>query len=190
MDLSEDSREIVCGSIGSENGTVYSKVYLLSTYSDEDAQECRIDGSALVDIKLMGRKAVATCNNGRTVFTFRNSGVTQEHNDFSSDITAFYSDKSGNTAVVTNKVGYFGTKEITVYNKNNEITYIGYTDEEIVDVICRGKRAYLLTDKAIYESLSDGTFRVAGTKEISGEGMVICKGRLYYYSTGNIDINS
>ncbi|MBR5438189.1 MAG: hypothetical protein IKV21_04640, partial [Clostridia bacterium] len=44
VDLSEDSREIVCGSIGSENGTVYSKVYLLSTYSDEDAQECRIDG--------------------------------------------------------------------------------------------------------------------------------------------------
>lgn len=190
VDLSEDSKEILCGTIGSENGTVYSKLYLLGTYSDSDVKEMTVKDNAVVDVKLMGRKVIATCNNSRTVFTVRNSGITEETALYPSKIIAFASDKSGNTAAVTNKVGSFGTNEITVYNKNNDITYVGYIDGEIADVICRGKRVYLLTDSAIYESLSDGTFSSVGTKEISGEGMVICKSRLYYYSTGHIDINS
>ncbi|MBR6568733.1 MAG: hypothetical protein IKK60_08795 [Clostridia bacterium] len=190
VDLSEDSREILCGTIGSENGAVYSKLYLLETYSDSDVKEMTVKDNALVDVKLMGRRIIATGNNSRTVFTVRNSGITEEAALYSSKILFFASDKSGNTAVVTNRVGSFGTNEITVYNKNNDITYVGFTDEEIVDVICRGKRVYLLTDTAIYESSSDGSFASVGTKEISGEGMVICKSRLYYYSTGHIDINS
>lgn len=190
VDLSEDSREILCGTIGSENGAVYSKLYLLGTYSDSDVKEMTVKDNALVDVKLMGRRIIATGNNSRTVFTVRNSGITEEAALYSSKILFFASDKSGNTAVVTNRVGSFGTNEITVYNKNNDITYVGFTDEEIVDVICRGKRVYLLTDTAIYESSSDGSFASVGTKEISGEGMVICKSRLYYYSTGHIDINS
>ncbi len=190
VDLSEDSREILCGTIGSENGTVYSKLYLLETYSDSDVKEMTVKDNAVVDVKLMGRKVIATCNNSRTVFTVRNSGITEEAVLYPSKIISFAGDKSGNTAVVTNKVGSFGTNEITVYNKNNDITYVGFTDEEIVDVICRGKKVYLLTGSAIYESSSDGTFEAVGTKEISGEGMVICKSRLYYYSTGHIDINS
>ncbi len=190
VDLSEDSREILCGTIGSENGTVYSKLYLLETYSDSAAKEMTVKDNAVVDVRLMGRKVIATCNNSRTVFTVRNSGITEEAVLYPSKIVSFAGDKSGNTAVVTNKVGSFGTNEITVYNKNNDITYVGFTDEEIVDVICRGKKVYLLTGSAIYESSSDGTFEAVGTKEISGEGMVICKSRLYYYSTGHIDINS
>ncbi len=190
VDLSEDSREILCGTIGSENGTVYSKLYLLETYSESGVKEMTVKDNAVVDVRLMGRKAIATCNNSRVVFSVRNSGITEEAALYPSKITYFSADKSGNTAVVTDKVGSFGTNEITVYNKNNEITYVGFTDEEIVDVICRGKKVYLLTDTAIYESSADGTFEAVGTKEISGEGMVICKSRLYYYSTGHIDINS
>ncbi len=190
VDLSEDSREILCGTIGSENGAVYSKLYLLETYSDSDVKEMTVKDNAVVDVRLMGRKVIATCNNSRTVFTVRSSGITEEAVLYPSKIISFAGDKSGNTAVVTNKVGSFGTNEITVYNKNNDITYVGFTDEEIVDVICRGKKVYLLTGSAIYESSSDGTFEAVGTKEISGEGMVICKSRLYYYSTGQIDINS
>ncbi len=190
VDLSEDSREILCGAIGSENGAVYSKLYLLETYSDSQAQEMTVKDNAVVHVELSGKRAIATCNKSRTVFTVRNSGITEETTAYSSNIISFASDKSGNAAVITNKVGSFGTNEITVYNKNNDITYVGFTDEEIVDVICRGKKVYLLTDTAIYESLSDGTFEVTGTKEISGEGMVICKSRLYYYSTGHVDINS
>ncbi len=190
IDMSEDSREILCGTIGSENGAVYSKLYLLETYSDSDVKEMTVKDNAVVDVRLMGKKVIATCNNSRTVFTVRSSGITDEAVSYSSGILSFAGDKSGNTAVVTNKVGSFGTNEITVYNKNNEITYVGYTDEKVVDVICRGKRVYLLTDSAIYESSSDGTFEAVGGKEISGEGMVICKSRLYYYSTGQIDINS
>lgn len=190
VDLSEDSREILCGAIGSENGSVYSKLYLLGTYSDSDVTEMTVKDNAVVDVKLIGRRAIATCNGSRTVFTVRSSGVTEEKAVYPSKIIAFGSDRSGNTAVVTNKTGSFGTNEITVYNKNNAISYVGFTDAEIVDVICRGKKVYLLTDSAIYESSSDGTFEAVGTKEISGEGLVICKSRLYYYSTGHVDINS
>lgn len=190
VDLSEDSREILCGTIGSQEGSVYSKLYLLETYSDSDAKEMTVKDNAVVDVKLMGRKVIASCNGARTVFTVRNSGITEESVTYPSKIIALAGDKSGNTAVVTNKVGSFGTNEITVYNKNNDITYVGFTDEEIVNVICRGKKVYLLTGSAIYESSSDGTFTAVGTEEISGEGLVICKSRLYYYSTGHVDINS
>ncbi len=190
VDLSEDSREILCGAIGSREGQIYSKLYLLETYSDNEAQEMTVNDGAVVDVKLAGRKAIATCNNSRTVFDIRKSGITEEKVLYPSNISAFACDKSGNTAVVADKIGSFATKEITVYNKNNAISYVGFTDEEVVDVICRGKKVYLLTDKAIYESLSDGTFEKVGTKEISGEGLVICKSRLYYHSTGHIDINS
>ncbi len=191
VDLSEDSQEILCGVIGSENGTLYSKIYLLDIHSGEEATGYKIEDSALVDVKLSGKRAIVTCNNGRSVYTFRSSGVKEQHIPYLSDkATSFYSDKNGNTAVVANKIGSFNTNEVYVYNKNNDIVYVGYTDEEIVDVICRGKKVYLLSDTAIYESSSDGTFEAVGTKEISGEGLVICKSRLYYYSTGHVDINS
>lgn len=190
IDLSDDGKEIVCGTVGSENGTVYSKLYKLETYSEEIAAEQRLDGSAVVDVKLVGRKAVVTADNCRSVFTFRGSTIKDDHIAISESATSFYSDKSGNTVVVSDKVGTISKKEITVYNKNNDITYVGFTDGDVVDVICRGKKVYLLTDKAIYESESDGSFKVVGTKEISGEGLVICKSRLYYYSTGHVDINS
>jgi len=188
--MSEDSREILCGTIGSLEGSVYSKLYLLGIYSDSDVKEMTVEDNAVVDVRLSGRRVIATCNGARVVFTVRGSEITEEKVTYPSKIIALHSDKSGNTAVVTNKVGSFGTNEITVYNKNNAISYVGFTDGEIVDVICRGKRVYLLTDSAIYESCSDGSFSSVGTKEISGEGLVICKSRLYYYSKGHIDINS
>ncbi|MBE6774801.1 MAG: hypothetical protein E7543_01255 [Ruminococcaceae bacterium] len=190
LDMSEDSREILCGTIGSLEGSVYSKLYLLGIYSDSDVKEMTVEDNAVVDVRLSGRRVIATCNGARVVFTVRGSEITEEKVTYPSKIIALHSDKSGNTAVVTNKVGSFGTNEITVYNKNNAISYVGFTDGEIVDVICRGKRVYLLTDSAIYESCSDGSFSSVGTKEISGEGLVICKSRLYYYSKGHIDINS
>ncbi len=190
VDLSEDGREILCGTVGSREGAVYSKLYLLGTYSDSSVQEMTVEDNAVIDVKLMGRRVIATCNNSRRVFTVRNSGITEETALYPSKIIFRADDKSGNTAVVTNKVGSFDTNEITVYNKNNVITYVGFTDEKIIDVICRGKKVYLLTDTAIYESLSDGTFEAVGTREISGEGLVICKSRLYYHSTGTVDINS
>ncbi len=190
VDLSEDGREILCGTVGSREGAVYSKLYLLETYSDSGVQEMTVEDNAVVDVRLIGKKVIATCNNSRSVFTVRSSGITEETALYPSKIISFACDKSGNTAVVTNKVGSFDTNEITVYNKNNTISYVGFTDEKIVDVICRGKKVYLLTDTAIYESLSDGTFEPVGTKEISGEGLVICKSRLYYHSTGTVDINS
>ncbi len=190
IDLSEDAGEILCGTIGSENGTVYSKIYLLDTRSEEQNQTFEIEENAVVNVNLIGRKAIATCNNSRVIFNLRNSGEKEEKIAYSSKIAGFSCDKSGNTAVVTNIAGSFGKNEITVYNKNNEITYVGYTDEKIIDIICHGKKVYLLTDRTIYESLSDGTFGAVGTKEISGEGLVICRSRLYYYSTGRVDINS
>lgn len=190
IDLSDDGREILCGAIGSENGEIYSVLYRLETYSDENAAEYRLDGSALVDVRLVGKKAVVTTDKSRSVYTFRGSSAKDEHTDIPETATAFYSDKNGNTVIVSDKVGTISRKEIRVYNKNNDIIYVGFTDEEVVDVICRGKKVYLLTDKAIYESESDGSFSAVGTKEISGEGLVICKSRLYYYSTGHIDINS
>ncbi|MBQ3137104.1 MAG: hypothetical protein IJB74_06455 [Clostridia bacterium] len=191
VDLSEDGQEILCGVLGSENGTLYSKIYLLDIHSEDEAVGYKTEDSALIDVKLSGKRAIVTFNNGRSVYTFRSSGVKEDHIPYSSDgVDMIYSDKNGNTAVASKKIGSFNTNEIYVYNKNNDIIYVGHTDEEIVDVICRGKKVYLLSDTAIYESSSDGTFEAVGTKEISGEGLVICKSRLYYYSTGHVDINS
>ncbi len=190
VDLSDDGREIICGTVGSENGSVYSKLYRLETYSEKEPYEFRIDDSAVVDVRLVGRKAVVTTNNSRSIFTFRGNAVKDEHIPISESADSFYSDSSGNTVIVSDKVGSISQKEICVYNKNNEIIYVGFTDEEVIDVICRGKKVYFLSDKAIYESGSEGSFSPVGSKEISGEGLVICKSRLYYHSTGHIDINS
>lgn len=190
VDLSEDGGVILCGTIGSDNGTVYSKIYRLETRSDKEAVENKLENSAVIGVSLIGKRAIVTCNNGRSIFTYKNSIVEEQHEVFSDTVEFFHSDKSGNTVVVTNKIGSFTTNEVRVYNKNNNTSYVGFIDGEIVDVICRGKKVYLLTDKAIYESLTDGTFGAVGTKDISGEGLVICESRLYYYSTGYVDINS
>ncbi len=191
LDIDQSGEDILCGTIGSENGIVYSKLYLLNIYSDSEKAEYYIDGSAVVDVSLSGRRLIASCDDGRYIFnTRKDSEKAETQVEYSSKIIGISADESGNTAVVTNKAGTFGTNEITVYNKNNEISYRGHTDETIVDVLCRGKRVYLLTDTAIFDSQSDGTFKKVSSEEISGEGMVICKSRLYYYSTGQIDINS
>lgn len=190
LDINQSGDEILCGALGSENGIVYSEIYLLDIFSDTEKAAFKIDDNAVIDVQIYGKKLIATCNEGRFIFNSRNTSEAPIAVEYTSNVIACGADGNGNTAVVTNKVGSFGTNEITVYNKNNEIGYKGFTDENIVDVLCRGKKVYLLTDKAIYESLSDGTFEKTGTKEISGDGMVICKSRMYYYSTGQIDLNS
>lgn len=191
LDIDQSGEDILCGTIGSEKGIVYSKLYLLNIYSDSEKAAYRIDGSAVVDVSLSGRKLIASCDDGRYIFnTRRDSDKAETAVEYSSKIIGISADESGNTAVVTNKAGTFGTNEITVYNKNNEISYRGHTDETVVDVLCRGKRVYLLTETAIFDSQSDGTFERVSSEDISGEGMVICKSRMYYYSTGQIDINS
>ncbi len=191
LDIAQNGDSILCGTIGSENGVIYSKLYLLDIYSETEKAEYNIEGSAVIDVSLSGRKLIAVCDGERYIFNTRSDSDRPETETvYSSKIIGVSSDGSGNTAVVTNKAGTFGTNEITVYNKNNEISYRGYTDETVVDVLCRGKRVYILTDTAIFDSQSDGTFKAVSSEEISGEGMVICKSRMYYYSTGQIDINS
>lgn len=190
LDMNATGDEILCGAIGSANGIVYTKLYLLDIYSDKEKAAYLIDRSAVVSVRLSGKKLIADCDNARYTFNTRKASDKPETaTDYSSKIIACSDDRDGNTAIVTNKVGSMGTNEITVYTKNNEISYRGYTDETVKDIICRGKKVYLLTDKSICISESDGSFRKVSEEEISGEGMVICKGRMYYYSAGHIDIN-
>ncbi len=190
LDVSPDGKEIICGAIGSEDGNIYSAIYRINTHTKDEPVGYKIDGSAVIDVELQGKKAVVTFNNKREIFTFRSNSTDRQEVSLPTGITLCYSDKNANTVVVSKKVGTFDTSEITVYNKSNRISYVGFYEGKISDVICRGKKVYILTDSSICESQSDGSFEAVGSKEINGKGFVICKNRLYYYSTGHVDINS
>ncbi len=188
IDMTDNGEDIIAACIGSLNGEIYTKIYHLNIYSDNVVNEYLLEGSAIIDATLSGKNLIALCSDGIYTAKLRQNSTDINLQIFDMEIKAFDKDSSGNTAVVTNSVGTYGKNKITVYGKNNEITYVGYTDGEILNILCQGKKVYLLTDEGLLKSSSDGTFETVDSSNTDSKDLFVCRGRLFCYTDSKIDL--
>ncbi len=185
-DISDDGENIVCSGIGANNGVIYTKVYHLNIHEDKQLNEYKIDGSAVVDTKLSGNdKVIVSCDNSRQIIDLYEENYTPNIVKYTSQALACDSDENGYTAVFNNKFGSFDKMQVTVYDKKNKVVYKSELTCDAYDIICKGKRVYILTENSIMQAYN-GNSELLITTQANGKGLVVCENKLYYYSQGSL----
>ena len=185
-DISDDAKDIICAGIGAADGVVYTKIYHLNIYQDKHVNEYTIEGSSVVDVKINSvDNIIASCDNSRLIIDLSTDESKPNIVKYSSQAMACDSNETGYTAVLNHKFGSFDKNQITVYDKKNKAVYNCEIESHVSDIICKGKKVYLLTDSSIVE-VSSGKSKIMTQTEVSGKGLVVCENKLYYYSTGSL----
>lgn len=187
LDISSDAKEILCGSIGTYNGDILTKIYKLDIESDSTVSSYTVYGSGCVDVSFYGKdKAIVTCLDKRVILDLRTEDGAPIESEYSSEALLADSDGNGYSAVVTNKISSFDSDEITLYDKNNSVIYKTDIPQGVIDVFVNGKKVYCLTDDSVLYLDSKGAINKTVECESKGEGMVISGKNAYYYTAGNL----
>ena len=185
--ISSNGQNLACAALSASDGEIETKVYLLNIFSDETKWEYTIKGTAAIDIHFASsNKLMLLCNDRRVLLDSKGEGSMVSTNEYSTSLLGSYSDCDGYSVTLTTKFGSFGGYEIKNYSPGNTENYVFETDGKVTDVLCSGKKTYLLTDSEIIciNSFGNETKRIK--LETAGLGMCLAGGNLYYYSLNNL----
>ncbi len=188
VDLNNSADYFAAGAIGVENGSIYSVIYTVDKNEGGVLKQYRLDGKSVVSVNLTGNDLSALCSDSRFVFDLKDVEFKPQTMEFDQEITLFDTDSNGNCAVLSESFSASGDNKITIYNKENEIVYVGLTKEKAREILCFGKKVYMLTKDGVFVSVNDGSFKKMTEDTIDGDHMFICKKKLYFYSDDIIDI--
>ncbi len=187
LDISKNSDEILCGTLGAYNNEVYTKVYCLDVYSDGSSSEYQISDSPCVNVSFNGKNnAVIDCVDKRVILDLRTSDGSPVEVNFSGDTVHMDWDKEGNLAVVTDRINSIGVNEITLYDKNNSVIFRSEVPENTLDILCAGDKVYCLTEESVVTYGNDGSKLSTYLCDVIGDGLVRVKGKIYYHTSGSI----
>lgn len=192
MDIAKGSEKIVCGAIGANNYEIFTDVYVLDIYSDTVISQYRTEGSACAEIMYVdgGKdKIVLNCTDKRIVFDVDNDGVLNGHPSITvlkGDIVLMDSDPLGNTAVITERYNSQGRKELTLYDKNNNIVFSAESESEFISVLCAEDKIYCLSENSITTFNKKSDKNTEFICDMFGEGLIELKGKIRYYSSESI----
>ncbi len=189
MDISRDSEKIACAAIGARNNEIFTTVYMLDIFSDSAVSVYEVKDSACIDIMYhdSGKdKVILNCTDKRLVFDVSDDGSLGGHPSniiFKGDCVAVDSDSDGNTAVITQRYNSPDSAELTLYNKDNNIVFSCDTLSGVVSALCSKDKVYCLTEKSILTYSQKSEKNAEFDCDIFGEGLVLLKGKIRYYSS-------
>ncbi len=187
LDISSDSKELLCGAVGAYNGDILTKVYKLDINSDEEAKSFSLVGSGCVDVSFYGMdKAIVTCLDKRVIFNFRTDDGSPVEVAYTTEAEFIYSDGNGYTAVVTEKINSFDSVELSLYDKNNSVQFKAELPKDIIDVRVYGKNVFCLSRDSVIYLDSKGRIKKEVPCESKGDGLVVLSSRAFYYTVGNL----
>ena len=192
MDIARGSEKIVCGAIGAYDYEIFTDVYVLDIYSDTVVSQYRTEGSACVDVMYVdgGKdKIVLNCTDKRLVFDVDNDGVLNGHPSVTvlkGDIVLMDSDSLSNTAILTGRYNSQGVKELTLYDKDNNIVFSANVEAEVISVLCEGDKVYCLTENSILTYNKDAEKNTEFSCDAFGEGLIELRGKVRYYSSKSV----
>lgn len=187
VDISSDSKELLCGAVGAYNGDILTKVYKLDINSDEEAKSFSLVGSGCVDVSFYGMdKAIVTCLDKRVIFNFRTDDGSPVEVAYTTEAEFIYSDGNGYTAVVTEKINSFDSVELSLYDKNNSVQFKAELPKDIIDVRVYGKNVFCLSRDSVIYLDSKGRIKKEVPCESKGDGLVVLSSRAFYYTVGNL----
>lgn len=188
LDISSDSKEILCGTIGAYNGEIYTKLYKLETDSDEVTSQYTILGSGCVDVKFYGKeKAIVSCLDKRVILHLRTEDGSPIEIEYSGETRFIDCDSNGYAVVVTDKINSFDEDEITLYDKNNSVIYKSTFSGEVNDIVCIGKKVFCLTDDSVVSLDSEGSIKNTFVCDVKGEGVTVMNNKPYFYTSGVVE---
>ena len=185
--ISSGGRELACAALSASDGEIETKVYLLDIYSDETEFEYTVKGTAGIDIRFASSsKLMLLCSDRRLLIGSKGEGSIESTEKYSSSLLNSFSDKDGYSVTLTSKFGSFGGYEIKNYSPDNSVNYVFETESKVTDVLCSGKKTYILTESELICVNSFGKERKRKKLEAAGLGMCLSSGTVYYYSLGNL----
>ena len=184
IDISENGKDLLCAALSAENGEILTKVYLLDIYETETKWEYTLNAAAAMQCSFaVGNDVIVVCNDKRVILDTKKNELTATY-VYPSTLLSYASDAAGNTAIVTLKFGSFDTYEVTVLNNNNKTVYTYETDERIVNLCCKGKRIYLLTEKSLIAVNGSGKGNAIAETNGVEIGLCLKDNKVYHYSVG------
>lgn len=189
IDIAKDSEKIVCGAIGAYNYEIFTDVYVLDIYSDTVVSMYRAEKSACANISYIdgGKDKIALiCTDKRLVFDIDSDGNLGGHPSitvFKGNCALIDTDTKGNTAVITERYDSPDTKELTVYDKENNIVFSNVTPSDVVSVLCSDDKVYCLTEKNIITYGKNSEENTEFSCDMFGDGLIELRGKVRYYSS-------
>lgn len=179
--------KILCGCIGSFNGDLFTKIYLLDADKKQSIREYTISDSLLTDVSLIGNDAIITCQDKRVIYDTTKKDSAADTVSFSSTAVFFAEDFNCNMAIISNASYSTGEYCLTLYNNNNEIEYSVELDSVIKDVICNDKAVYILGNDSVVQIAKNGTQKTDLIFEENNFGIVKANGSIYCYNMGGVE---
>lgn len=191
LDISSDSKEILCGTLGAYNGEIYTKLYKLEIDKKEVISQYTVLGSGCVDVNFYGKeKAIVTCLDKRVIFDLRTEEGSPIEVEYSGETRFIDCDSNGYAVVVTDKINAFSEDEITLYDRNNSVVYKSIFPGEVNDILCIGKKVYCLTENSVILLNNEGGIKRTFACDTKGNGVVVMNGRPYYYTSGALKVTA
>lgn len=183
LDVHSNSKKIAVGAIGAKEGEILSKTYLLDIYSDKAQCEFSSGGESITDIKYLGKNIVSVFSDERLLYDINAAKGAPEKSKYINTAVSTYTDDSGNTAVLSDSISGFDKAAVTVYDSKNQVKFTVNLDGKPVAVALKGNTAFAVCGNTVYE-VSKGKIRSAVEVDFNIDGLVICKGKSFAYSSG------
>ena len=183
LDVHTNSRKIAAGAIGAKEGEIISKTYLLDIYSDKAVCDFALQGSGITDIRYEGKNIISVFNDRRLLYDVKSAKGAPEKSKYVNTAVSCFTDESGNTAVISDAVSGFDKTALAVYDTKNRVKYTMNLDGKPTAVTLRGKTSFVASGDVVYE-VSPGKIRNTYKVDFNIDGLVLCSGKVFAYSSG------
>lgn len=181
--VSPDSKKLACAAISSENGKIYTNVYYFNIEASSKNLEYKLQDSCAMDCFFASsNRIILNCINKRVSFKVSKSELVPVVNPFSSSLMMRSNSANGYTATISPLDSSFDNVSLTLYNPSNEVVYTLSVTDSVKDIVCVGKRVYLLANSEIITINSSAKIITESTSKNS-ESFCVLKNNFYHYTT-------
>lgn len=184
VDISKNSKNLVCAAIGSTGGEIYTKCYVFNIEEKKNTAAVTFKSSAPTDCIIESSKVHLVFTDKIALFDYTEEKPKPITNDFASTVIKRACDTNGNVAVITKKIDSFGENELTFYNSYNKTLYSVALSQKICDIKVSGNTTYVLTSSKLLVINSSGEITKEIEVESASDGLVVDSRRYYRYYLG------
>lgn len=183
LNLHSGSKKIAVGAIGAKSGEIMSKTYLLDIYSDKAQCEFTYEGDGITDVKYLGKSIVSVFTKKRLIYDIKAAKGAPQKSEYVSEAVGTFTDNSGNTAVISDSISGFDRTALAVYDSKNNVKFTVNLEGKPDAVALKGKTVYVSCANTVYEVVA-GKIKNTVNVDYTVGGLVICRGKLFAYSSG------
>ncbi len=180
ISLSPNGKYIAAIGIGSENATIYSKLYIISIKEQKMINEFSFNGESLSRVFYSGNNSVVAISENAYYTVTENSQLNEV--DFNHNtVSAFKTDESGNFALVLSKYGSIDSGLISVFDSKGNEKFTVEVKSNIETIDFDGKNiSFVDSGNVLYSYNSNGT--LIGKTQLDNSAQRLAVNSKYCYA--------